>query len=197
MTRFVIPILILMIAVPAFADEQTLISGDIESGGYGGIEVKFADINGEWEVLVGGRGAWIINHKFLLGGAGYGLATQGKISPQSVFPYYYYVDRFEMGYGGVMIGYVAGSDRLIHLTVETLIGGGGITPFNERYDGDFDTDVFFIAEPEVSFVANLTKMVRFGFGASYRFTSGVDYLGLDDNDISGPAINLMLKFGKF
>ena len=197
MIKLIIPILILMITFPAYADEETLISGEIESGGYGGVEVKFAEINGEWEVLVGGRGAWIINHQFLLGGAGYGLATQGEISPRVIYPYYYYIDRFEMGYGGVLIGYVSNSDKLIHLTMETLIGGGGITPFNDTYGSDFDTDSFFIVEPEVSFIANISKLIRFGFGASYRFTSGVEYLGLHDEDISGPAVNLMLKFGRF
>ena len=102
-----------------------------------------------------------------------------------------------MGYGGVLLGYISRSDRLIHLTVETLIGGGGISPYSDTYSNNFESDAFFIVEPEVSFIANISKLIRFGFGASYRFTSGVEYLGLNDDDITGPAINLMLKFGKF
>jgi hypothetical protein len=195
MRRLMIPIIVLMLSLSAYGDEETLISGDIESGGYGGVEVKFADINGEWEVLVGGRGGWIINHQFVLGGAGYGLATRGEIRPRVIYPYY--IDEFEMGYGGVLLGYISRSDKLIHLTIETLIGGGGITPYDQTFNGEFDSDAFFIVEPEVSFIANVSKLMRFGFGASYRITSGVEYLGLDDDDISGPAINLMVKFGKF
>ena len=34
--------------------------------------MTFTTLNGENAVLVGGRGGWIINHSFVLGGAGYG-----------------------------------------------------------------------------------------------------------------------------
>ena len=200
MMKVVVPIITLLLAVSVYAQEETLISGEIESGGYGGLEVKFGEINGEWEVFVGGRGGWIINHQFVLGGAGYGLTTHGETTPGIVFPYYN-IDRFEMGYGGVLLAYIVNSDKLIHLNIETLIGGGGIS----QYTGDntypyyeqLESDAFFIAEPGINFELNISKRLRFATGASYRFTSGVEYLNLEDADISGPSINLMLKFGKF
>ena len=52
MKGLMISLIIMTLSLPAFADEETLISGQIESGGYGGVEVKFADINGEWEVSI-------------------------------------------------------------------------------------------------------------------------------------------------
>lgn len=197
--KSLIPVIVFMLSLPAFGQEETLISGEIESGGYGGVEVKFGEINGEWEVFVGGRGGWIINHQFVLGGAGYGLATHGETNPGSIFPYLN--EKFEMGYGGVLLAYINNSHKLIHLNVETLIGGGGITYFDDRdyyrFDGEFDDDAFFIIEPGVNFELNISSRLRFAAGASYRITSGVEYLDLEDSDITGPAINLMLKFGKF
>ena len=55
--------------------QETLLSGNIESGGFGGFVVRFSEIGGAFAVLAGGRGGWIINHTFVLGGGGYGLAN--------------------------------------------------------------------------------------------------------------------------
>jgi hypothetical protein len=191
--------IILALSFSAYGQEETLISGRIESGGYGGVEVKFGNINGEWEVLVGGKGGWIINHQYVLGGAGYGMATPGETNPGIIFSYLN--EKFELGYGGVLLAYINNSHKLIHLTIETLIGGGGISYYDDdehfRFDNDFEDDAFFIFEPGVNFELNITRRFRFATGASYRITSGVEYLDLEDGDITGPAINLMLKFGKF
>ncbi len=195
MKKAIVPIMVLLLSLSAYGDEETLISGDIESGAYGGPEVKFGSINGEWEVLVGGRGGWIINHQFVLGGAGYGMATKGETNPGSVFPYLN--DEFEIGYGGLLLGYISRSNRLVHVTADVLIGGGGLSPADETLQGSFDSDAFFIVEPGVNFELNISRKIRFGFGASYRITSGIEYFDLDDEDIGGTAINLILKFGKF
>jgi hypothetical protein len=127
------------------------------------------------------------------------MTTEGETRPGSIAPYLN--ELFEMGYGGVLLAYINNSHRLIHLTVETLIGGGGISyyddegndPFNDEYNGD----AFFIVEPGVNFELNISRRLRFAAGASYRITSGVEFQDLKDGDITGPAINLMLKFGKF
>lgn len=195
MKKVMIPIMVLLLSLSAYGDEETLFSGKIESGGYGGPEVKFGSINGEWEVLVGGRGGWIINHQFVIGGAGYGLATEGETNPGTIFPYLN--NTFDMGYGGVLLGYISRSNRLVHVTLDVLIGGGGISPRDDVYRYDFDEDAFFILEPSVNFELNVSSKIRFAFGGGYRITSGVEYFDLDDEDIGGTAINLMLKFGKF
>jgi len=195
MKKIMIPIMILLLCIPAFSQIETVFSGEIESGGYGGPEVKFGNINGDWEVLVGGRGGWIVNHQFILGGAGYGMPTKGDIPPALNPPLDY--EKFEIGYGGVLIGYVYDSNSLIHLTTDVLIGGGGVSNgISESYH-DYDDDAFFIVEPNVDFELNFTPGVRFGFGAGYRMTSGVEYLGLSDSDISGLSLNMNFKIGKF
>ena len=197
MKKVMIPLMILLLSLSAYGDDETLISGEIESGGYGGLEVKFASINGEWEVLVGGRGGWIINHEFVIGAAGYGLATEGETSPGIVFPVTNYI--FDMGYGGVLLGYISRSHRLVHVTLDVLIGGGGLSQRDDVYQDYYydDSDAFFIIEPNVNFELNVSSKIRFAFGGGYRITSGADYMNLDDEDISGTSINLMLKFGKF
>ena len=186
------------LARPAWAqdDEQTLIGGDVDFGGFGGPVLKVSSLAGGAEVLTGGRGGWIINfhaeHTLVLGGGGYGLATgiQGR-TPDGVG-----TRTVDMGYGGVDIEYVNRTKQLVHFSVQTLIGAGGLS---DRDDGrlDSDPDPFFVAEPQANLILNVTHFFRIGMGVSYRWVSGARYAGLDDTDLSGVAGVLTFKFGNF
>ena len=80
-----------------FSQEETLLSGKLQSGGFGAPTVKFTLIDGLGAVLVGGYGGWLINHSFLIGVGGYGLAnaisyhSNGTVSPQlDLYPNLYF-----------------------------------------------------------------------------------------------------------
>ena len=64
----------LPIGLSAQAD-QTLTGPYIESGGFGAPVVKMTSMMDEFAVLLGGRGGWILNRTFVLGGGGYGLVN--------------------------------------------------------------------------------------------------------------------------
>ena len=64
MRQLTLGIALCLAALPAWAQQRTLISGDIESGGYGAPVVKISWLNGEAAVVVGAQGGWIINHSF-------------------------------------------------------------------------------------------------------------------------------------
>jgi hypothetical protein len=194
-----------MIAISAIAsesshsatrEEQTLISGDIESGGFGGPVLKVTEFGDDVGLLVGGRGGWIINHAFVIGGGGYGLTTN---IDAPVFDHY-----LNVGYGGGIVEYIVLSDRLIHLSVNTLIGAGGVN-YRDRDWDDWDwennwydeADEFFVAEPGVDLMLNVSKIFRVGVGVSYRYVNGIDIRGLSDSDMSGLSATFTLKFGKF
>ena len=162
------------ISMPALAEEQTLISGGIESGGFGGPVVKFGKIEGESAVLVGGYGGWLINHRFMIGGGGCGLANRASDT--------------QMGYGGAMLEYTTASNNLIHFYGNLLIGAGSI----ESLDGS--DDEFSVAEPGIHMEMNVTRNIRFGLGGSYRYISAASG---KESDLRGPSATLTLKFGKF
>ena len=81
--------------------------------------VKFTEIDGEFGVLVGGRGGWIINDSFVIGA-----------------------------------------------------GGAAWDPLGWGPDWDEDIDAFFVTEPALNILVNVTKHLRIGFGASYRVRGG-------------------------
>jgi hypothetical protein len=195
MKQLAVVLLLCFLSLPLLAQEETLIGEDIESGGFGGPVVKIGNINGESGIFVGGRGGWIINHTFVLGGGGYGLTNNVKAKVLGPYGERY----LNFGYGGVELEYIAQSDRLMHFSVMTLIGGGGIGWRDEsiRSGSNSDTDEFFIVEPAAQVNLNVTKYFRLSAGVSYRYVTGVNSPLATNSDLSGPSGVLTFRFGKF
>jgi hypothetical protein len=194
--KYVLLFLFMTTTVTALAQEQTLISGDIESGGFGGPAVKITRLNGETGVLVGGRGGWIVNHKFVLGGGGYGLVTNVKAKTTDSIH-----QNIELGYGGLDLEYIASSDDLLHLSLGLLIGGGGIA-YKDENDNFMDAHHramkgFFVLEPNVAANLNVTHFFRLAAGLSFRYINGLNSTLSTNADLSGPSVFFMLKFGTF
>lgn len=188
--------LLLCAAFPVLAQEETLLKGKIESGGFGAPVVKFTEIKDEFSVLVGGRGGWILNHTFVIGGGAYGLVTENIEQGRTVTGNPIYLT---MGYGGLELEYIMNSDKLIHLNMLVLIGGGGVDQREKGggYSEDFNGDVFFVFEPALNVELNVTTFFRICLGGSFRLISGADFHDIQNGDLAGPAAALTLKFGKF
>ncbi|NIN69245.1 MAG: hypothetical protein GTO63_32100, partial [Anaerolineae bacterium] len=62
---------------------------------------------------------------------------------------------------------------------------------------NWDEDAFFITEPALNVLLNVTRHFRIGFGASYRLVQDVELSDLQNEDISGLAGVVTLKFGGF
>jgi hypothetical protein len=189
-------VLICLVAFPALAQEETLIKGEIESGGFGGPVVKFTSMNGEGGILIGGRGGWIINHSFIIGGGGYGLANNIKAKVPGPNGERY----LNFGYGGVEMEYVSQPTRLIHFSYMVLIGGGGVNWRDENMHAGTvnpESDSFFILEPEVNVTLNVTQYFRLSAGVSYRYVNGASSAVSSNPDLSGPSGVLTFRFGKF
>jgi len=191
--------IILISTSQLFSQEETLIgNGEVSHGGFGGPVIKFTQVKGEPGVLVGGRGGWIINHSFVIGGGGYGLVN--KIEANNDFlglrPY------LNFGYGGVELEYIIQSDKLLHFTVCTLIGGGAVSYREHLWDDSWDewdspNDAFFVFEPSAGVELNIISFFRVNAGVSYRFISGAEFDDLKNKDLAGVSAFLTLKFGKF
>lgn len=202
--------LALTLGASAQEKQETLFGSPVEHGGFGGVVTKMTPIHGEMGLMVGGYGGWLINHQLMIGGGGYGLATDVRASADAELAYApngepLYVD---FGYGGLMIEYIIAPHRLVHINVQALIGAGGVS-----YREDWRNDVFgdddghyhhgpsealFVAEPSVNVELNITEWMRLSAGAGYRYVTGVDGLrGLENKDLSGASGQIALKFGSF
>ncbi|RPH93861.1 hypothetical protein EHM69_09055 [candidate division KSB1 bacterium] len=209
MKRILVLILLLLVASAAFAEEQILFSGKMESGAWAAPVVKFSSFSDQFAVLAGAQGGWIVNHRGLLGLGIYGLATKHR-PPQDPYRYdlygydFYRVStRAEMFYAGAIFGYVVESNKLLHTTFDVLVGGGALTLSDEKgeddfYNGnDYPNDGFFVAEPSIAAEINMTTYFRMNIGMGYRFVNGANSWGFNNSNTSGPVGTIIFKFGKF
>ena len=198
-------------------DFKTIFSSDYSSGGYGAPELKLGNVNNNMSLLMGGRGGWIIGHRFVVGGAGYGLTTSNNFNYTEplIDESGNMVDstrnlRLDMGYGGLMLEFIALPKKAVHLSFPIIIGAGGtsvgaeiaqstsqIDPVEFNTYDFVESSAFFVVEPGVFLEMNMTKFFRLDVGATYRFISGTNLVRVNNNDLSDLTFSLALKFGSF
>ncbi|MCP4146287.1 MAG: hypothetical protein GY757_00925 [bacterium] len=173
---------------------ETLLKGNSRNGYYGGAVLKITGLNNWFATLVGGRAAWIVNRNFAIGAAGYGMVNEVENTG-----FFTASNNVKIGYGGVFLESIVNSRKLVHFTIGALIGAGGVKQ-NERHDfnSDWDkTEFFFVVEPEINLMLNISKNFRMGLGLSYRYVSGVDCEWIRDADLCDFALGLSFKIGRF
>jgi hypothetical protein len=184
----------LFAAVFAFAGDEQLIGDKIESGGFGGPMWKATGLNGKTAFLIGGRGGWIVNHAFIIGGGGYNTMADvktGLLSPGGK-PLY-----LGMHYGGLEFEFVRHSEKLVHWTVQSLFGAGHIRLIERDSNRNTATDRFGVADIMVNAELNVSRWMRVNAGAGYRLVFGIESDGLGNDDIGGPGFQVTFKFGTF
>ena len=185
---------------------QTLFGSNkkLAHGGYLGTTVAGTKLNDEDAILVGGRLAWIIDHRFALGLAGSGLTNTINVDDIAEGEQL----QLSMGYGGLLLEPIIASRSPIHMSFPVIIGAGGVGFNNASYsyynsntqtwERNFnESDAFFIVEPGAEVEINVLKFMRFAVGASYRFVNGVNLEKLDQNKLNGLSVGATFKLGFF
>ncbi len=181
-------------------DETLVGNRGTQFGGFGGPVVKITSVAGTNATISGGRGGFIVNRRFVIGGGGYGLVNE------NIRTGYRFSNGAEptlgFGYGGLEFEYITQPTRLVHATFGTLLGGGEAFYEDTQTQGGttstqrISTNVF-VLEPQIMAELNVTRWFRPGIGVTYRYVSGTDLPGLADSDLSGVAGLLTFKFGSF
>ena len=119
MKNLIIILIVVLVSYSLMAQDETLFSGEIENGWFGGTILKIGQISGDNAFFIGGQGGWIINHRFVLGGKGYILVNPIEIDG---------LQNIVMGFGcgGLLLEYIIASNKLIHINIENMIGFGGV-----------------------------------------------------------------------
>lgn len=202
----------LLLVTCAFAQQETEMktvfgnSGIRSNGAYGALTTGYSNIDGRDAILMGARGAWLINHRLGIGLAGTGFLTSSKDDALLN-------DRYQLagGYGGLFLEFIVNPNSPVHVSFPLTIGGGGIAYVRKdySYNSDFDalehdSEAFFMVEPGIELELNLVKFMRIAFGASYRYTSDVklEYTNNNASIVGTDALRgfsggITLKFGKF
>ncbi|MEO0106813.1 MAG: hypothetical protein ABIL70_00455 [candidate division WOR-3 bacterium] len=172
--------------------DEVLIKEPIETGVFGGMNIKLTEINNTDAWLFGFKGGIIANHTFSIGGGIYGLAHHITVETEYPLRNYY----IEFGYGGLTLELILGSRKMIHPGVNFLVGGGSIC-YCDRFYEPWYRDVFFVLESSAEITLNVTRCLRIDFGGSHRYINGVKLSGISDRGLSGFSGYITLKFGRF
>lgn len=173
-------------ADPSEATSQQGSRTTMESGGYGAPELKFTPMASSLAVLMGSQGGWIINHRFIFGGAGYGLVNDVTLDRAGQKP------SLTFGYGGFRPGLILGErDDTLHVTTGAIVGAAGVSL------GDGPSAVTWVIEPDVGVDVAITRWLRVGISGSYRFVGGSEEAKVRFAQLSGPAAGVQFKLGSF
>jgi hypothetical protein len=170
--------------------------------GYGAFTGSYARIKGQDAFLPGFRAGLILDN-FVIGASGTGLSHPNKRSDFGDNSYTDGKDYVNFGYGGGLIEYYFFPKKLVHFSIGTTIGGGGLSFSKHKDDDDDDhdnksgTDKFFVVEPEANIFVNLARFCRVGVGGSYRYIKGLDNETYKDKHFSGANVKVIAAFGWF
>jgi hypothetical protein len=176
-----------------------LVVEKIQSGWLFSPDARATDLDGKTGALAGGYIGHMTDRSLVIGGGAYFLTNRD--------------DDFKLAYGGPVVEWLVRADRKIGFGVRTLVGVGSATlpqPIGDfvnprvlapggnvrrsaRTDlHQFDPnatvaieDDFFVAEPQVNVMWNLSPGQRLVFGVGYRAVANAPLLGDELNGVSG------------
>ena len=165
---------------------RNLFSQSEENGkgkGFGGFSFVNTALAGVWAIEAGGVGGGLINERVYIGGGGFGISQRkGKYE-------------YDMGYGGLVLGYYWEKGEKTALDFYLLGGLGGI----EEDGGGIEKngDSFWVIRPAAEIGFYLTDWMRLGVGGGYRCILGEDISTLNKGDLSAPFGCITFRFGSW
>jgi len=188
---------ILCLPAAAAAQDETLLKGGSHTyGGFGGPTFRVTSVAGETMPLGGGGGAFLIDRRFAIGGAGYGgtQRVDARIQGDDVR------GEMDFGYGGVTFEIITRPSKLVHATFGLLVGGGSVSvwpddlrPRNRRENDE----TFAVVEPQVMAELNITRWFRAGASLAYRAAFNDEIPRLVNDNLNGVSGGLVFRFGAF
>jgi hypothetical protein len=207
MKKTLLALLVLITTLQAWAQHaqtETLFSNKgnkkTKIAAYGAPAAKFTSIDGNFGLLTGGYAGVLFNSKIMLGAGAYSLVNNIEMPGVNTNGNKEYLN---LWYTGFVAEYIHNSNKLIHWTAGTLIGGGGTSRrekrdfFSDDHDRYHDGSGFFVIEPFANLEVNIIKNLRLDVGASYRLIAGSGTTGITDSKLSNPAVHIGLKAGVF
>jgi hypothetical protein len=205
-------VITLLSATSALAQQQPpavpgpIVVEKIQNGWLFSPDVRATDLGGETGALAGGYLGRMTDNSWVVGGGAYFLTNRD--------------DDFTLAYGGPVVEWLVRTDRRIGFGIRTLVGVGSATlplPITDLVDQRVPAsarhgtsrrggslrivdpaatvavrDDFFVAEPQLNLLLNLSPGQRIVFGLGYRATGSAPLLGDTLNGLSG---SIAYQFG--
>jgi hypothetical protein len=176
---------------------RKLFGYEITNMGYGGPAIKLSQFNNQLAFMTGGRGGCIINHRFTLGGGGYGIASTVNIPGSQPDTLRY----FKMGYGGIEGGYIFFAGRKMHIGGSLLVAAGAafwLGNPKSKHESVPGNDLTFlpVLEPSIYTEIALNRFMWLHIGISYRYINHSEMAFISDKNMRGFSCYLGVLFGQ-
>ena len=200
MKRINLIILLLALSTICFSQEiRTITSNDTLKtfGGYGGPLIEMTQINNDWGVLFGGKGGFIVNRKFAFGGVGMAMLNNPDYTGSAQSESTDVPLQLSYASGGVFFEYFFNLESPVHFSIPVNIMGGGVTINKENTNYEIESSGMFVIQPGLNLEFNVTKHFIPAVYVTYRQVLASKLENLNNNDLSGISMGLILKFGGF
>ncbi len=157
-----------------------------QHGAYIAPVIKLSTINGLSSNLLGVKGGWVINNRFVIGAEYYALNS--NVSSNWVDPNSGLTPNLAFSTGGLNFEYIFIRETIFSASLEMFMGGAGLNVQPTKYYG---AD-FLVWEPQVNANVNINEWFHLSFGLSYRTTSAMDNYHIDGAD-KLPALDFAIK----
>ena len=175
-------------------------------GVYIGLTQHIGKLESEWASFTSFKLAYVANRKLEIGFEGTFFFSE---VPNETGVYQGDQALLVGGYGGLRLEPILFGNKFVSVSFPLLIGGGGITLLEEReqggyeftsdqYDnGEFEFDHFFIVEPGVNLLYNISRFVQLETGIKYRFSEEYDVPFYGKGKMNGFSAGIGIKIGIF
>ncbi len=195
-------IVLLFLTISSYAQEMRTLFKESKSrtntyGGYGGPLINSTQMNGEWGLMLGGRGGVLINHKIAFGGVGMGLVSDNVFveNDSEVNA----AESLDLGFGagGIFVEYIFKPDSPVHFSIPLNMMAGGVSVNDISSNTEIESSYVFIIEPGVNIEFHVANQFIPAINISYRQVIGSSLVNVSDKDLSGLSIGMVFKFGDF
>ena len=182
----------------------------LKIGAYAGLGGAYTRMMGRDSGLVSFEGALLLDHRFSVGLAGYGFTRtpRGPLASDGTR------QQFGAGYGGLALRYSMFGGLPVYGTFGLVLGAGAVNLHRDdgwddeanwghgfdHDDREWDAgrfDAFLFVQPEIALNTNVTRWLRLGATAGYRFTGGVNRFDLGESDLNGIVVGGNIQLGWF
>ncbi len=186
---------------------KLLLGPHVSNGFFFAPEFKWTRWQGQDDMMAGGKLAWVVDHRFILGLGGYAALDWedwDSYCDDGYGPWHHddwdsHGDAPRLAYGGLVLGYNAMPKKAVDIYGGVLIGGGYIHANEEEWAGsaaDWERNEFFWTfEPEVMLLLKFTRYLQVGIGCSYRFVTGVKSQWTSSSRLQGAGGLISIRLG--
>jgi hypothetical protein len=170
--------------------EGSLIGRTRQLGGYAGIGFRYTEVGGADAFTAELEGAVLLDRRFSIG-----FTVAGGLSGRTPVD----ATTLSFGYAGVVMRHHFVFDSPWSFSVGAIAGGGGVhrkpPDGSDASTSDTQEDAFFLFQPELAGHLDVTRFMRIGVAAGYRWALGADRY--EARTLDGFAAGLQTQLGWF